>query len=552
MRSHVHPFSQEGRAHALDEMGRAQLDLLVIGGGITGSGITRDAALRGWKVGLIEKEDFGFGTSSRSSKIIHGGIRYLEYGQLLLVREAARERKMLRKIAPHLVHPIPFLYPVFGEDRFWLIRTGLAMFDRLASASDTERHRNLGPAEVRDRLPGLRDPLKGGVLYREYITDDARFTMENALSGALHGALVANHAHGRMLSSGGRVVGAEVTDTLTGKTLVAHARVVVNATGPWVAQTLEAAELTSHRPIVPSKGIHLLLDAAALPIQGACFLKSSNGRRGLALRRLNHVYVGTSDGAYHGSLDSPRATYAEVEELLAMVQDCFPKAGLRLDDVRATWAGIRPLIQEPGKSTRDTSRQDQVWAHTPGLVTVAGGKLTTYRPMAHRTLTAVARQLGEDPPRPDRSADVPLPGGELEGQDPEAYREVRAQVLMARGVAPVTAARLTWLYGRRLDDLIALADRDPNWLEPLHPDVPAVRGEALLAVQGEMASTLIDFMDRRAALLIFSPEQGAAAAPAAADILADALGWSAERREREVEDYLAHASEYGMPSPTGD
>ncbi len=552
MRSHVHPFSQEGRAHALDEMGKAQLDLLVIGGGITGSGITRDAALRGWKVGLIEKEDFGSGTSSRSSKIIHGGIRYLEYGQLLLVREAARERKTLRKIAPHLVHPIPFLYPVFEEDHFWLIRTGLAMFDRLASASATERHRNLGPAEVRDRLPGLRDPLKGGVLYPEYITDDARFTMENALSGALHGALVANHAQGRILSSGGRVVGAEVTDTLTGKTIVAHARVVVNATGPWAAQTLAAAELTPHRPILPSKGIHLLLDAAALPIRGACFLKASNGRRGLALRRLNHVYVGTSDGVYHGPLDSPRATYAEVEELLAMVQDCFPKAGLRLEDVRATWAGIRPLIQEPGKSTRETSRQDQVWAHTPGLVTVAGGKLTTYRPMAHRTLTAVARQLGGYPPRPDRSAGVPLPGGELGGQDPEAYREARAQVLMARGVAPVTAARLTWLYGRQLDDLIALADRDPNWLEPFHPDVPAVRGEALLAVQGEMASTLIDFMDRRAALLIFSPEQGAAAAPAAADVLADALGWSAERREREVEDYLAHASEYGMPPPTGN
>ena len=150
-----------------------------------------------------------------------------------------------------------------------------------------------------------------------------------------------------------------------------------------------------------------------------------------------------------------------------MVQDCFPKAGLGLDDVRATWAGIRPLIQEPGKSTRDTSRHDQVWAHTPGVVTVAGGKLTTYRPMAHRTLAAVARQLGGDPPRPDRSADVPLPGGELAGQDPEAYREAHARTFMARGVAPATAARLTWLYGSQLDDLIALADHDPDWLEAL-------------------------------------------------------------------------------------
>ena len=248
MSSHLHPFSQEGRAQALDEMGRTRLDVLVIGGGITGSGIARDAALRGWKIGLIEKEDFGFGTSSRSSKIIHGGIRYLEYGQFLLVRESARERKVLRKIAPHLVHPIPFLYPAFGEDRLWLIRAGLAVFDRLASASADERHINLGPAAVRDRLPGLRDPLKGGVLYLEYITDDARLTMENALSAALHGALVANHAPGRMLSSGGRVVGAEVTDTLTGRTHVVHARVVVNATGPWTAQTLAAAVIAADPP----------------------------------------------------------------------------------------------------------------------------------------------------------------------------------------------------------------------------------------------------------------------------------------------------------------
>ena len=545
----MHPFSQEGRSQALEEMGRTRLDVLVVGGGITGSGIARDASLRGWKVGLIEKEDFGFGTSSRSSKIVHGGIRYLEYGQLLLVRESARERKVLRQIAPHLVHPIPFLYPAFGEDRLWLIRTGLAVFDRLASASAEEKHRALGPAEVRARLPGLRDPLKGGVLYMEYITDDARLTMENALSAALHGALVANHASGRILSSGGRVLGAEVTDTLTGKTYTATARVVVNATGPWAAQTLAAADLTPDRPIVPSKGIHLLLDAASLPIQGACFLKASNGRRGLAMRRLDHVYVGTSDDEYGGPLDSPRATYAEVEELLAMVQDCFPKAGLRLADVRATWAGIRPLIQEPGKSTRDTSRHDQVWSRTPGLVTVAGGKLTTYRPMARRTLKAVARQLDGDPPGPDRSAEVPLPGGEFAGQDPEAYRETHSRGLVARGVAPATAARLTWLYGRQLEDLIALADSDPSWLDPLHPDVPAVRGEALLAVQREMAATLIDFMDRRAALLIFSREQAVAAAPAAADVLAVALGWSTERREREVEGYLAYASEHAVPSP---
>lgn len=550
MSSGPHPFSPEGRARALEQMARTRLDVLVVGGGITGSGIARDAALRGWKVGLVEQADFGSGTSSRSSKIIHGGVRYLEYGQFLLVRESARERRVLRRIAPHLVHPIPFLYPAFGDDTFWLIKAGLTLFDWMASASPEERHRNLGPERVRERLPGLRGPLKGGVLFLEYITDDARFTMENALSAAEHGAHVANHAAARLLASGGRVVGAEVTDALSGRAYAVDAKVVVNATGPWAERTLAAGGLEPPRPLVPSKGIHLLLDAAALPIQGACFLKAANGRRGLAMRRLDHVYVGTSDEVYRGPLESPRATRAEVEELLAMVQDCFPDAGLAMGDVRATWAGIRPLILERGKSTRDTSRHDEVWS-APGVVTIAGGKLTTYRPMARRTLRAVIRQLGHAP-GPERTADVPLPGGELGGADAESYRAARAADLVGRGVAPATAARLAWLYGRQLEELLALGDEDRGWLEPLHRDVPALRGEARLAATREMAGTLADFMDRRSALLLFAKDQGAAGAAEAADVIGDALGWSAERRAREVASYLDYAAEHRVPPPPAE
>jgi glycerol-3-phosphate dehydrogenase len=547
-----HQFSPEGRARALEEMAKARLDILVVGGGITGAGIARDAALRGWKVGLVERADFAFGTSSRSSKIIHGGVRYLEYGQFLLVRESARERRVLRRIAPHLVHPIPFLYPAFADDTYWLIKVGLTLFDAMARASAAERHRNLDPEDVRRRLPGLRGPLKGGVLYLEYITDDARFTMENALSAALHGAWVANHASARLVTSGGRVVGAEVTDALTGRTRAVDARVVVNATGAWAERTLAEGGLEPRRPLVPSKGIHLLLDAAALPIEGACFLKASNGRRGLAMRRLDRVYVGTSDEEYKGPLEAPRATRAEVEELLAMVQDCFPDAGLTLADVRATWAGIRPLILQPGKSTRDTSRHDEVWSGTPGLVTIAGGKLTTYRPMARRTLKAVARQLGEDPPGPARTDAVPLPGGDLGGVDAESYRAARTSDLLRLGVTARAAARLAWLYGRQLEDLLALGESDGRWLEPLHAEVPALRGEARLAVEREMASTLIDFMDRRSALLLFAEHQGEAGAEAAATIMGEVLGWSAERRAREVAAYRSYAEEHRLPPPPAE
>ncbi|MBW3534133.1 MAG: glycerol-3-phosphate dehydrogenase/oxidase [Gemmatimonadetes bacterium] len=545
-----HPFSPEGRRGALEALGSDRLDVLVVGGGITGAGVARDATLRGWSVGLVEKEDFGFGTSGRSSKIVHGGVRYLEYGQVFLVRESARERKVLKRIAPHLVHPIPFLYPVFGSDSLWMIRAGLALFDVLAQSTPEERRRPLSPEEVRERLPGLRDPLKGGVLYLEYITDDARLTMENALSAAEHGARVANHARvSGLLREDGRVVGAEVEDTLTGERIEARARLVVNATGAWAPQVMESADVPVPRRLRPSKGIHLLLDADRLPIHGAAFLKASNGRRGLAMRRLDHVYVGTSDDDYPGSLDEPRATRAEVVELLAMVQDCFPGAGLGLDDVRATWAGVRPLIHQEGKTTRDTSRADEVWTGTPGLVTVAGGKLTTYRPMAHRVLEAAEKALGRAP-GPDRTAEVPLPGaaGEGDAPEPERLRAGRRDRLVERGVAPEVVERLTWLYGRQLEALLSLADDDPSWLEPLAPGVPALRGEARMAAEREMAGTLTDFMDRRAALLLFAPGHGLAGAAPAAGILGDVLGWDAERRRREIADYHAFAAGHGVPA----
>ena len=546
-----HPFSPQGRRAALEALGRDRLDVLVVGGGITGVGVAREATLRGWSVGLVEKEDFAFGTSSRSSKIVHGGVRYLEYGQVLLVREAARERRVLKRIAPHLVHPIPFLYPVFGSDSLWMIRAGVALFDFLAATEPHERRRDLTPEEVRERLPGLRDPLKGGVLYLEYITDDARLTLENALSAAEHGARVANHAKvTSLLREGGRVVGAAVEDMLTGERLEARARVVVNATGAWAQQVLESGDLRAPKRLRPSKGIHLLLDAARLPIRGATFLKASDGRRGLAMRRLDHVYVGTSDEDYPGSLDEPRATRAEVAELLAMVQDCFPDAALGLEDVRATWAGVRPLIHQEGKTTRETSREDEVWAGTPGLVTVAGGKLTTYRPMAHRVLKAVARTLGSAP-GPDRTAEVPLPGATAPGQDAEAARARRRSALVERRVDPATADRLGWLYGRQLDRILEMGEEDPTWLEPLAPGVPALRAEARLAAEREMAHTLADFMDRRAALLLFAPGHGLAGAGPAAEILGEVLGWDADRRRREVAAYRDLAAAHEVPAAEG-
>ena len=542
-----HPFSQDGRRAALEGMATRRLDVLVVGGGITGVGIARDAALRGWSVALVDKTDFAFGTSSRSSKIVHGGVRYLEYGHFLLVRESARERRVLRSIAPHLVHRIDFLYPVFAPDSLLKIRAGLQVFDWLADSDQSDRHRVLEPPTVRGRLPGLRDPLRGAVQYIEYITDDARLTLENAISAAEHGALVANHADVEALfqDSSGRIHGARVRDRLDDTVYEVQARAVVNAGGPWAQTILEESELLVEHAIRPSKGIHILLAGNRLPIQGATFLKSSTGRRGLAVRRLDYVYVGTSDNEYTGPLDTPRATRAEVLDLLAMVQDCFPEAGLTVDDVLATWAGIRPLVAEDGKTTRDTSREDEVWRGPEGLVTIAGGKLTTYRRMAGRVVDELRDELGPPPDDVDRTEEIKLPGAPTE--DVHAYVDERCHRLVKAGVESATVERLAWLYGRQLDVLLAYGNEDSAWLEPLGEGVPAVRGEVRLAVEQEMAATLIDVMDRRTALLLFSPNSALAGAEEAAAIMGGILDWQADRRGSELAGYRHHVEEHRVP-----
>ncbi len=539
-------FSPAGRRAALEGMATQPIDLLVIGGGITGAGIARDATLRGWSTALVEKEDFGFGTSSRSSKIVHGGVRYLEYGQFLLVRESARERRVLRDIAPHLVHRLDFLYPVFSPDSLMKIRAGLSVFDWLADSDPDDRHRVLSPEEVRERLPGLRDPLRGAVQYVEYITDDARLTLENVQSAAAYGARVANHAKAEAFfrDGSGRIEGARIRDLLDDTVYEVQARAVVNAGGPWAQEILEASSLPVPKALRPSKGIHLLFSADRLPIEGATFLKSSTGRRGLAMRRLNFVYVGTSDDEYFESLDTPRATRTDVLDLLGMVQDCFPDAGLTTDDVIATWAGVRPLIAEEGKSTRDTSREDEVWHGPDGLVTIAGGKLTTYRRMGGRVIDALRSDLG-NPPGEDRTTEVPLPGSPT--GDAHAYVAERLERLERAGVDGKTLGRLGFLYGTQLDELLAYAREDPRWIAPLGPGVPALRGEVRLAVEREMALTLVDFMDRRAALLLFTDDHGWAGAAEAAAIMSDLLGWTPGDRAREIERYRAFASEHGVP-----
>jgi len=258
------------------------------------------------------------------------------------------------------------------------------------------------------------------------------------------------------------------------------------------------------------------------------------------------MLVAASDDEYRGPLDAPRATRAEVIDLLALTQDCFPTARLEIEDVLATWAGVRPLVAEEGKSTRDTSREDKVWRGPPGLLTIAGGKLTTYRRMAGRVIEALRGELPSPPHDVDRSATVALPG--TPPGDTETFVETRGRQLARAGVPPPTVERLCWLYGRQLDDLLAFGATDHAWLEPLGVGLPAIRGEVRLAVEQEMAATLADFMDRRGALLLFSPGFGLAGVEQAAGIMSGLLGWDAARRAREIAEYRTLIAERQVPS----
>ena len=537
-------FSGDTRQLALDQMAKTPMDLLVVGGGMTGAGVARDAALRGMRVALVEKGDFGGGTSSRSSKIVHGGVRYLEYLQLGLVRESARERRILRRIAPHLIHPLPFLYPVFRGESLLKIRAGLKLFDVLAPSAAGDRSTHLSPSETRRYLPGLRDPLKGSVLYTEFITDDARLTLANVASAAEHGAWVANYARVEsMLTRGNRVEGATVRDLEGEQEIEIRAEVTVNAAGPWAEQLLRANNLPTLHRVIPSKGIHILLPRSRLSIRAATFIRSSTGRRGLAMPRGPWVYVGTSDSEYLGDLDVPRAQLSEIMELFEMIRDCFPEAGLTIDDVAGSWAGIRPLIFEAAKTTRSMSRHDRVWISTPGLVTVAGGKLTTYRPMARRILQAVARARGRGLPATETTHRISLPGSPCE--ELGAFRARVRSALCGYAVPDPALRRIEFLYGTEAEILLRYGSEGGGWLETLGKEVSALRGEVRLAIEYGMARTLADVMDRRMALLLFADQGGIKGVQEAARIAGKLLGWSSSRREQELRSYADLVRQHG-------
>jgi glycerol-3-phosphate dehydrogenase len=536
-------FSHRTRAAALATMAREPVDLLVIGGGITGAGIARDAALRGLRTALIDKGDFGGGTSSASSRLVHGGLRYLEQREFGLVFEASRERRVLLRTAPHLVRPLPFLFPIYRGSRVaaWKLRAGLWLYDLLATFRNVGRHRWVGPTQVRQLEPGLRDrELKGAGLYYDAQTNDARLVLATLRAAAQAGAAVANYAEASALAqSDGRVRGAVVRDHLSGETQTVRALVVVNAAGPWSDAVRRLDGSPSDAVLRPTKGVHVVVPRSRLGHTRAITLFSPiDGRVMFVLPWGDLSYIGTTDTDDAGSPDTVRATAADVVYLLRSANAFVPRARLGAADVVSTWAGLRPLLAPPERdagTASAVSREHRILESPSGLMTIAGGKLTTYRVMARELVDRVVQRLHQldgrpAPPAPPTDR-LPLPGGE------SADLDVLVEAAQRRGVSDATARHLVGNYGSEWAAVLNLVDKDRALGRSVITGRPELLAEVAHGVEREMAVRLVDVLMRRLAVFHSDPGHGRTVAPAVASVMGRLLGWDEEREMEEVAEY---------------
>ncbi len=515
----------KARSATLSRLATETFDLLVIGGGITGAGIARDAALRGLSVALIEADDFAVGTSSRSSKLIHGGLRYLAMGDIALVRETALERKAVHRMAPHLAEPYWMLVPAKSRMSLLKFRTGITAYEKLGAVAEADLHRNWSGEELAYHEPKLdQGRFPHACAYREYLTDDARLVLAALRAAAGAGAVVASRLPAtELLREGERVIGVRARCALAGSEPEIRARAVVNAAGPWADRVaaLEAPREGSRLHL--SKGVHIVLPASRLPVRNLVVLTAEDKRSIFAIPRGATVYLGTTDTSYTGDdWQWPEIEPEDVRYLLEPVTRYFDVPELSPEDVVAAWAGLRPLIAEPGKEAKEMSRKDEVWIGPGGLITIAGGKLTGFRKMAEEVMVRVAERLEKTlPPTPEAT---PLPGGDFVGD-----LEHRARALPGvDNLGRACADRLVRLYGSEADAVLA------SGAEPLVAGGEVLCGEVDWAVNVEAAHTLEDVVYRRTRAAWYSPaERDALLAPAAAR-MAQLLGWDEGEQQRQI------------------
>jgi glycerol-3-phosphate dehydrogenase len=544
-------FSWRTRRDSLSKFAEELFDILIIGGGITGAGLALDAALRGLRVALVEKRDFAAGTSSRSTKLIHGGLRYLEHFDFALVREGLRERAILTRNAPRLARPFPFLIPIYKNrrrnyDRPLKIRLGLWLYDLLAGRRAFGRHRRLSRDEALTLAPQLdQRGLKGAFLYYDAVTNDSRLVIEVIKTARKHGAEIANYTRvaGFIKNENEKIEGARLRDELTGGEIECRARIVINATGVWMEDTIRLDGQTANRlnkHMRPAKGVHLTVPADRLRVGAAWLIPSLTSRRFyFVVPWEGRVNIGTTDTDYNGDKDHPHAEPEEVDEILGAVNSYFPEARLEPSDVISSWAGLRPLITDPSASaTTDVSRKEEIIESEDGLISIGGGKLTTYRAMAERCVDLAVKRLSESfniaagaASAKDAAIGVEISPGELT-MTPEKLSQTE-------NIPLETAQHLLRDYGADYRLLIELTREDERLRVRLVKGLPQILAEVVYAARYEMALTLADAMTRRTRLATVAGRDVLKCAATAADAMAVELRWNREQTERQIAQFTA-------------
>jgi len=531
-------------------------DVIVIGAGINGAGIARDAAMRGLRVLLLDKQDISSGTTQWATRLIHGGLRYLQHYEFSLVRESLKDREELLRIAPHLVRPLGFLVPIYEymERGKLMIQLGMIAYDVLSMEKSLQRHHIFDREQTLEREPGLNpDGLKGAAFYYDAQSEYAeRIAVENAISAREHGAVVLTYAEvKRLIVENGNVVGVEFEDALSGERYTGHAPVTVNVAGPWVDEVLGGMERyggSEERMIGGTKGSHLIVDPFPGAPKTALYVESREDGRPYFIVPWNGRYlIGTTDTRYEGDLDYVVADDEEIDYLLDETNHVIPEANLTWDDILFTYSGVRPLPHQPEGAEGGVTRRHIVYDHSEkdpkigGLVSIIGGKLTTYPTLSRETVDRVYKKLDRKAPK-SRTDEVPLPGGATE--DFEAFAtEFKAE----SGLAEEISERLIKLYGVRAADVLELAGGDDSLKTPLSAPASAqtciIGAEVLYAFRREMAEKLGDVLLRRT-MVGMGPDVGLGVDEAAAQVAVRHLGWTEERAEREVREYRDYVQRY--------
>ena len=541
------PLSPARRIAALDDMAAAELDILIIGGGVVGAGAALDAATRGLRTGLVEARDLASGTSSRSSKLIHGGLRYLEMLDFGLVAEALSERGlMLEKLAPHLVRPVKFLYPLKhrGWERFYL-GAGLALYDAMSKASGNGArvplHRHLTRRGALREAPSLsKDALVGALQYYDAQVDDARHTMTIARTASAYGAQVATRTRVvDLLREGERVTGARVVDLESGRQYTIRARQVINATGVWTDDTQAMANERGQFHVRSSKGIHLVVPRDRIRSSTGIILRTETSVL-FVIPWGRHWIIGTTDTDWSLDKAHPAASQRDIRYLLDQVNPVL-RTPLTESDVEGVFAGLRPLLAGESADTSMLSREHAVAHSVPGLVVIAGGKYTTYRVMAKDAVDEAVHGLGETFDRRIPACiteDIPLLGAE----GFRARWNARVHLAAESGLGEARIARLLHRYGSMIDEVLALIRDDPALGEPLPNADDYLRAEVVYGVSHEGALHLDDVLCRRTRISIETFDRGTESCSEVADLMASALGWSDEHTRLEIAHYLARVA----------